>query len=378
MNSILLAPDSFKGSLTALEAARAMTRGIHNVFPNCKVMLHPVSDGGEGLVSVLCHALRGEIQTTKVQGPLPGQHVQARWGIAQNGMLAIIEMAEAAGLNLVPRDKRDPKHTTTVGVGELLRVALDHGVQSIIIGIGGSATNDGGAGMVSALGARFFDHDGYDIPFGGAALAALHKIDTGNLDARLNSVSIMIASDVQNTLCGNEGASSIYGPQKGATKEDVLILDEALMHYAAVVRNDLGLDVLSISGGGAAGGLGAGLIAFCGAKMRRGIDVVLDVTGFDERVCVADLVITGEGRLDEQVFFGKAVSGVVERAQRSNVPVAAIVGSIVGERDRFVNEQFLCDVETLVDERIDPEQAMKSAAEIVSAKTEILLHRMQR
>lgn len=375
MKTILVAPDSFKGSLSARDAAAAMELGVKNILPDSVVIKHPISDGGEGLVDILTPALNGKFVTTEVSGPFPGQRAKARWGLSGDQSTGIIEMAEAAGLTLAPPGKRDPKIATTYGVGELIRAALDAGVTSLIIGIGGSATNDGGAGMAEALGVRFMKKSGQLLGRGGAALAALDRIDVSDKDPRVDQTEIIVASDVQNTLCGELGASAVYGPQKGASPRDVKVLDAALFRYGEVLQSALGIDVLSIPGGGAAGGLGAGLVAFCGAQLRRGIDVVFHVTNFDDHLLSADLVITGEGRIDEQVRFGKALAGVIERAQRAGVPVAAVVGSVDGNRESFVNRQFLADLESLVDANATAEQAMRNASSLISQKTEFLLRR---
>ncbi len=375
MKTILIAPDSFKGSLTARDAAAAIERGVKEVLPDSIAIQHPISDGGEGLVDILTTALQGTFVTSEVQGPLPGQWVKARWGLSEDRSTAIIEMAEAAGLGLVPEDKRDPKITTTYGVGELIRAALDAGASSLVIGIGGSATNDGGAGMAQALGVRFLDGNGKPLAGGGAALAKLETIDVQKKDPRLGATEVIVASDVQNILCGEQGASAVFGPQKGATSADVKILDAALLQYGQLVRSTLGIDVLHIRGSGAAGGLGAGLVAFCDAVLKRGIDVVLEATKFDDHLRAADVVITGEGRIDEQVRFGKALSGVIERANRAGVPVLAIVGSLEGDRSAFVSPAFLLDLESLVDSHTTPEMAMRNASTLLSKKTGVLLRR---
>jgi glycerate kinase len=352
-----------------------MEQGVLQLLPDAHVIKHPVSDGGEGLVSVVTPALGGCIVTTNVAGPLPGQRVDARWGLSSDGSLAIIEMAEAAGLSLVPIDRRDPKITTTYGVGELIRAALDAGVSSILIGIGGSATNDAGAGMAEALGVKFFNASGKSLDRGGAALVDIVSVDDQGKDARLDNVEILVACDVQNTLCGIEGASAVYGPQKGARLSDVSLLDKALLRFGKTVQTDLGMDVLNLPGGGAAGGMGAGLVAFCGATLKRGIDLVLQLTGFDDCLQGADFVITGEGRIDRQVRFGKALSGVVEQARRSNIPVAAVVGSIEGSRESFLNDGFLDDLEPLVDAHTSIEEAMRNAQTLIAERTKLLIQR---
>jgi len=352
-----------------------MEQGVLQLLPDAHIIKHPVSDGGDGLVSVVTPALGGCIVKTNVCGPLPGQRVDAQWGLSSDGSFAIIEMAEAAGLTLVPPDLRDPKITTTYGVGELIRAALDAGVSSILIGIGGSATNDGGAGMAEALGVRFNDASGKLLDRGGAALVNLASIDAQAKDARIDKVEVLVACDVLNTLCGIQGASAVYGPQKGARLSDVSLLDKALLRFGKTVQADLGVDVLNLPGGGAAGGLGAGLVAFCGATLKRGIDLVLQVTGFDDLLKGADLVITGEGKIDRQVRFGKALSGVVEQTRHHNIPIVAVVGSIEGSRDSFLNDDFLADLEPLVDVHTSIEEAMRNAHTLVTERTKLLIQR---
>ncbi len=373
--TILIAPDSFKGSLTAQEAAAAMERGVLEALPDAKIIKHPVSDGGEGLVSVVTPVLGGRIVSTNVAGPLPGQRVNARWGLSTRGSIAVIEMAEAAGLPLVPINRRDPKVTTTYGVGEIIRAALDMHVSSIIMGIGGSATNDGGAGMAEALGIHFLDASGVRLRLGGASLAAVSRIDIRERDPRLDAVEVLVACDVQNTLCGKLGASAVYGPQKGAALSDVALLDRALEKFAATVRSAMEIDVLGIPGGGAAGGLGAGLVAFCRGKLMPGIDLVLQVTKFEDRLADADLVITGEGKIDRQTRFGKAISGVIGLARQHDIPVVAVVGALEGRRERYVGADFLADIESLVDAQTPEHEAMSHAPTLVSEKTKLLLQR---
>jgi glycerate 2-kinase len=352
-----------------------MERGVQEALPGARVVKIPISDGGEGLVSVVTPAVGGCIVTTNVSGPLPHQRVDARWGLSSNGKLAILEMAEAAGLTLVPAGRRNPKITTTYGVGELIRTALDAGVTSIVVGIGGSATNDGGAGMAEALGARFLDATGNILPRGGAALSGIAAIDDSGKDPRLSKVDILVACDVQNTLCGVHGASAVYGPQKGANLADVSLLDKSLLRFGTAIRAHLGIDILDLPGGGAAGGLGAGLVAFCGATLRSGIDLVLQVTGFDDHLQGADLVITGEGKIDGQVFFGKALSGVIGQARRRKVEVVAVVGAVDGSRETFLKDGYLDDLESLVGGETSREEAMRNAQFLVAERTKVLIQR---
>jgi len=360
---VLVAPDSFKGSLSATDAAAAIGKGVQDVFPEVQVILHPVSDGGEGLVDVLVPALGGQFVLADVSGPLPGSVVHARWGLSSDRSMAVMEMAQAAGLGLIPEDRRDPKVTTTYGVGELIRAALDRGAHSILLGIGGSATNDGGAGMARALGARFLDRGGRELAAGGAALQNLDAIDLSGLDPRLRVANITVACDVRNPLTGPTGASAVYGPQKGATPADVAVLDCALGILRDKILNVCGVDVQTIPGSGAAGGLGAALVAFCGARLQSGIDVVLESTGFDHLLAGADLVITGEGRMDEQTLYGKALAGILQHAGKQRVPVAAIVGSLGAPREMLIGPKAFCAIEVLVSDTVTTADAIRNAPE---------------
>ncbi|TYS18463.1 glycerate kinase [Rossellomorea vietnamensis] len=330
MKKVVIAPDSFKESLTALEAANAIEEGLKEVLPNVEFVKVPMADGGEGTVQSLVEATGGKIEHATVTGPL-GDKVMAFYGLLGDGQTAVIEMAAASGLELVPITKRDPMTATTFGTGELISIALDKGVERIIIGIGGSATNDGGAGMFQALGGRLLDGDGVDIPFGGAALANLRRIDLTNLDQRLHHVEVDVACDVDNPLTGPKGASAIYGPQKGATKEQIELLDAHLVHYANVINRDVGKDIQFIPGAGAAGGLGAGLLAFLSASLKRGGDLVIEATKLAEAVQDADLVITGEGGINHQTIYGKTPICVAKTAKQYNVPVIALAGSLTND-----------------------------------------------
>jgi glycerate kinase len=324
---VVLAPDKFKGSLTAPEAARAMARGVAAACPGADVDLVPMADGGEGTVEALVAATGGTFREATVTGPL-GSPVVATFGLTGDGKTAILEMAAASGLVLVPPDSRDPRIATTRGTGELLLDALDLGATSIILGIGGSATNDGGAGLAQALGARLLDGEGRELPPGGAPLARLARIDPSGLDPRLALVSIRVACDVANPLCGPTGASAVYGPQKGASPAIVAELDAALGHFARAIARDLGRDVAGLPGAGAAGGLGAGLVAFAGGSLTPGIDLVIDAVGLRDRLRGADLCLTGEGSLDASSAFGKTAVGVAEMARSLGVPCLALAGAI--------------------------------------------------
>nr|WP_233499009.1 glycerate kinase [Pantoea sp. ARC607] len=327
---IVIAPDSYKESLSALDVASAIEAGFRDIFPDAHYVKIPLADGGEGTVEAMVAATKGKIVRLKVTGPL-GTQVDAFYGLSGDESTAYIEMAAASGLERVPACQRDPLITTSFGTGELIRHALDKGVDHIIIGIGGSATNDGGAGMMQALGARLLDASGQQIGYGGGALARLASIDIDALDARLQRCRIEVACDVTNPLTGKEGASAIFGPQKGATPALVQQLDQALSHYAAIIQRDLDIDVLTIPGGGAAGGMGAALHAFCHAELRRGIEIVTEALGLAEQVKDADLVITGEGRIDSQSINGKVPIGVARVAKRFDKPVIGIAGSLTAD-----------------------------------------------
>lgn len=329
---IVIAPDSFKESLSAMEAAQAIERGFKTVFPHADYYKMPMADGGEGTVRSLVDATNGTIEERIVTGPL-GNPVKAFFGVMGDGRKAVIEMAAASGLHLVPVGQRNPLVTTTRGTGELILTALDLGVEHIIIGIGGSATNDGGAGMVQALGGRLLDGNGADIEAGGGVLSEIVSIDLSKLDQRLKKVKIEVACDVDNPLTGPRGASAIFGPQKGATPEMVQLLDQNLTHFADVVEASIGKSFRTIEGAGAAGGLGASLVAFLNAELKRGIQIVLDAVNFADVVKDADLVITGEGRIDHQTIYGKTPIGVAKAAKKYGVPVIGIAGSLSHDCD---------------------------------------------
>lgn len=324
---IILAPDSFKESMTAKEACEVIERGMKKIIPDLECISVPMADGGEGTTQSLVDATGGEFYTQRVLGPL-GESVEARFGILGDGKTAILEMAAASGLELVPKEKRDATVTTTYGTGELIRAALDKNVETILIGIGGSATNDGGAGMIQALGGKLLDSCGKEIGFGGGQLSNLSKIDLSNLDKRLEKTKIIVACDVQNPLTGVSGASHIFGKQKGANEEQRELLDKNLKHYAEIIRRDVGKDVENIPGAGAAGGLGAGLMAFLSAELKKGIEIVIEYSKLEEKMQGADLVITGEGSIDAQTRFGKTPYGVAMTAKKYGIPVIALAGNV--------------------------------------------------
>ncbi len=364
---IIVAPDSFKGSVSALGVAEAMERGIHAVFPEAEVIKVPIADGGEGTVEALVAATGGRLQRTEVRGPL-GQPVGAQWGVSGDGTTAFIEMASASGLPLVPKERRDPRIASTFGTGELMKAALDAGLRKLVVGIGGSATNDGGTGMARALGVRFLDAEGRDLPEGGAALARLARIDLSKLDSRLADAAILVACDVDNPLCGPRGASAVYGPQKGATPEVVNELDAALAVLAGVATTTTGRDIARSPGAGAAGGLGAGLLFFTPASLRPGVAIVLETTGFDVLVQDADLVITGEGRTDFQTAMGKAPVGVAGVARRHGVPVICLSGGL-GEGADDVLAHGIDALASTVPQPMTLEACMAQGADLVEAAT---------
>lgn len=364
---IIVAPDSFKGSLSALEVAQAMARGVRAVFPGAEVIEVPIADGGEGTVEALVMATGGSLRKAAVRGPL-GDPVQAFWGVLGDGRTAVLEMAAASGLTLVPEGGRDPRLASTCGTGELLKAALDAGLRRIILGIGGSATNDGGAGLARALGVRFLDETERELPEGGGALAQVARVDLAGLDSRLQDAEILVACDVDNPLCGPRGATAVFGPQKGATPEMVRELDVALAAFARVAARDTGRDVAGIPGAGAAGGLGAGLLFFTPARLRPGVEIVLEAVDFEAKVQGADLVITGEGRTDAQTAMGKAPVGVAAVAKRQGVPVVCLSGGL-GDGAEAVLAMGVDALASAVPGPLSLEGCMAAGATLVEAAT---------
>ena len=364
--TIIVCPDSFKGSLSSMEVADAIERGIRSITgADARIHKIPLADGGEGTVDALVGAKDGRVCTARVMDPL-GREIEAFYGILDASVVAVIEMSSASGLCLLSDNERDPLVTSTYGTGQLIEAALDAGALKIVIGIGGSATNDGGAGAMTALGARFLDANGRELPPGGAALIDLDRIDMSGFRFPVGRVEVEVACDVANPLCGPMGASAVYGPQKGATPEMVEQLDAALARYAEVIKRDLGADIADMPGAGAAGGLGAGLAAFLGAKLKSGIDMVMDVAGFDEALKSADLVITGEGRIDEQTAYGKTIGGVLKRASAAGVPVVAIAGSISGDLTAL-HDAGLTAAYSITSESVSVEYAMSHATELIES-----------
>ncbi|MDU7148950.1 MAG: glycerate kinase [Clostridium sp.] len=324
----ILAPDSFKESMTSKDACNAMERGIKKVIKDAICIKVPMADGGEGTVEALVEATEGRFVSAVVTDPLGHRKIKATYGILGNGEKAIIEMASASGIHLVEGKNRNPLITTTYGTGELILDAINRGIKHIIIGIGGSATNDGGAGMIQALGAHLLDKEGKELNFGGSELIKLNTIDLTNFDKRLNDVIFEVACDVNNPLIGENGASRIFGPQKGATEDMIIQLDEALANYAEVIKRELGIDVANVEGAGAAGGVGAALLAFFNGRLKSGIELIIKHTDLENKIKEADFVFTGEGSIDRQTIFGKTPMGVASVAKKSGVKTIAFAGKI--------------------------------------------------
>lgn len=362
---IIIASDSYKGSLSSSEVANACEAGIKKVI-EAEIVKMTIADGGEGTVDALVEARRGSYKYLDVSDPL-GRSIKAKYGVI--GDAAVIEMAAASGLTLLKEEERNPLITTTYGTGQLIKGALDSGCRKIYIGIGGSATNDGGMGMAQALGVSFTDTAGNELGNGGGELSKLYDIDIKSLDPRILDTEIIIISDVTNPLCGEKGASNVYGPQKGADKEMIKTLDNNLLHYADMIKERLHKDILDIPGSGAAGGLGGGLIAILNAKICRGIETVLDLIGIDDHLKDSDLVITGEGRIDGQSIFGKVPVGVGKRAMRYNVPAIAIVGSI-GEDYEKVYEYGIKAVIDIVNRPMTLSEAIENASCLIEKAVE--------
>ncbi|TYP56169.1 glycerate kinase [Thermosediminibacter litoriperuensis] len=368
---VVIAPDSFKGSLTSLQAANAMERGVMKAASSTNADVEaykiPMADGGEGTVEAVICAAGGRIVKTRVLDPL-GRMIDSFFGVLPDGT-AVLEMAAASGLNLLKPGERNPMVTTTYGTGQLIKAAMDYGCRKLIIGIGGSATNDGGVGMAQALGIKFLDAEGKEIGFGGGELSRIERIDISGLDPRVKEADIVVACDVKNVLCGPGGASAVYGPQKGATPEMVKILDENLRHLAEVIKKDLGKDIAEVPGSGAAGGLGAALIAFLNSQLRPGIEIIMDITHFSDRVSKADLIITGEGCTDYQTLFGKVPFGIGQVAKRFNKPVICISGSL-GENYEQLYDAGITALFSITNKPMTLEEAMERGEELLEKAAE--------
>lgn len=365
---IVVAPDKFRGSLSAADAARFMAEGARRAAPLAEIIPIPMADGGEGTVEALVAATNGSIREARVRGPL-GSPVIAQFGVVGDGKTAILEMASASGLTLIEPSHRDPASSSTYGTGELLRAALDAGVRRVILGIGGSATNDGGAGFAQALGYRLLDGEGNDIPPGGGSLNRLARIEAANADPRLTGIEISAACDVDNPLCGVRGASVIFGPQKGANPETISVLDRNLAHLAMIIERDLGKQVAELPGAGAAGGLGAGLVAFVGANLQPGVDLVAQAVGLEHAIRGADLVLTGEGAIDRSSAGGKTAMGVSRIARHLGVPAIGLAGTIGQGAEAALGGGMLAYF-SICNRPMNLETAIKNAPELLASLAE--------
>jgi glycerate 2-kinase len=365
---IVIAPDSFKGSLNAVEAAKAIETGVHKAHPYANTLCLPVADGGEGTLDTLVAATNGQKIPVLVTGPL-GQKVEAEYGVLGDGMTCVIEMANASGISLIPREELNPLKATTFGTGELIKQAVNDGFRSFILALGGSATNDGGAGMLQALGLSLLDEQGNQISTGGAELAKIRSTDVSDFDERIQDCQFLIASDVENPFIGPNGASHVFGPQKGATPEMVLLLDACLTHWADEVEKVTGVHLHDLPGAGAAGGIGGAFQAFFPSRLRRGIDVVIEYTNLHSALEGADLVITGEGQVDFQTASGKTPMGVAQAALSKNIPTVILAGS-VGKGIEELYQYGIVSVNSIINKPMDLKEAMENAGELLEQATE--------
>ncbi|MBM7554474.1 glycerate kinase [Thalassobacillus pellis] len=378
---IIVAPDSFKGSLSAVEVSNSIHLGIKRVFPQAEVLQLPVADGGEGTMDTLVSATGGEKREATVVGPL-GNKVEASYGILGDGETCVIEMASASGLALIPDGKLSPLKATTYGTGQLIKKALDDGFSSFILALGGSATNDGGAGMLQALGLNILDEQSKPIAYGGGELNKVTKIEMESFDERIKGCQFLIASDVQNPFIGSEGASHIFGPQKGATPDMVRLLDQNMDHWANEIEKVTGIQLHELPGAGAAGGIGGAFLAFFPSKMKRGIDIVLEHTGLIDSLKGTDLVITGEGQVDLQTASGKTPMGVAQAAHRENIPTVIIAGS-VGEGVEILYQFGVVSVSSIINRPLTLRESMKNADVLLTTSAEQVVrsffhHRLHR
>jgi len=371
MMKIVVAPDSFKGSLSAVEVCEFVERGVKRVDPNIEVIKVPMADGGEGTVHSLVASTGGRIINTKVRGPLM-EIVNGFYGILGDGKTAVIEMAAASGLTLISMEERNPMKTTTYGTGELIKHALNMGCRNIILGLGGSATNDGGAGMAQALGVRFINKNRNDIEVCGRRLDEIYEIDMDGFDEKIKECNITAACDVDNPLCGEKGASKVYGPQKGADEMMVEILDRNLEHYGRLLEKTLNVSIMDYPGAGAAGGMGAGVMAFLGASLKKGIDIVVEASGLENIIRDADLVITGEGSIDYQTAFGKTPYGVAKTAAKYNIPVVAIAGHI-GQGAETLYEKGFTSIFSIAEGPISLEESMANCSQLLERASERII-----
>ena len=371
IKKILISPQEFKESLTGLEVANAIQEGINKVDSKIKTSLVPVADGGDGTLQTMVDVTGGEIITETVRDPL-GRNIDSVWGKLGDDSSAVIEMAKASGLALLNENEKSATLTSTYGTGQLFKFALDQGIKNFIIGIGGSATNDGGAGFVSALGAKLYDENGKEVESNGISLSSIRDIDMSNFDKRVKNTSVRVACDVTNPLCGNEGASAIFGPQKGANPEEVNLLDKNLLHWASLIKDQLGKDILNVPGAGAAGGLGAGLMAFTDAELSIGANIVLDSLNYDEHLRDVDLVIVGEGSTDKSTQFNKSPVAVAMRAKKLGIPVICLSGS-VGQGYSESRDLGISSFFSIVSGPIELKYAIENAHELIVKSTEEII-----
>jgi glycerate kinase len=369
--NILIAPDSFKDCMSSREVAKNIETGIKNVMPDAGIKILPLADGGEGTVEALVDATKGEIRKVQAHDPLM-RKIDSFIGILGDKKTVVIEMAAASGIELLKESERNPWITTTYGTGELINHALDAGCKNLVIGIGGSSTNDAGVGMVQALGGKFIDSAGKEIGYGGGCLGEISEIDISDLDSRIKNCSILVACDVDNPLYGEKGAAMVYSPQKGAGPEMAVKLDRNLRHFAELVKQTLHIDIAGIPGSGAAGGIGAGLMAFMGARLKPGFEIVKDIVRLEEEMEKADIVITGEGKIDYQTQYGKAPFGVAQIAVKYKKPVAALAG-ILGERYEELYSRGFDMIIPIAEESMDLEESIRKADILIQSATERII-----
>ena len=369
--NIVITPDSFKECLTATEVAKNITKGILNVYPNAKINEIPISDGGEGLLESLVIPFGGKIISVKVKDPL-SRDIYSEYGILKDGKTAVIEMAKASGLELLKDKEKNPLITTTFGTGQLIKDALDKGCKKLIIGLGGSATNDGGSGMAKALGIKFFNARNEELKPGGGNLGSLNNIDLSGIDKRIKDCEIVVACDVTNPLTGPNGASYVYGAQKGGSQETLDVLDQNLKNYANIIKAAINKDIESIAGAGAAGGTGAGLLAFLNAKLVNGIELILETLQLEAHIKKADLIITGEGKIDSQTLHGKTVAGIARMAKKHHVPVIVITGKIGEDIDPIYN-MGVNAIYSIVNQPMELSTALKNADILIRSCTENII-----
>ena len=368
IKKILLSPQEFKESLSGYEVASAMKDGILRVDPLVNIEISPVADGGDGTLKTMVDVTNGNIVEETVENPL-GDQIQAEWGKLGTSQTAVIEMARASGLALLKENEKSALKTTTYGTGQLFKSALDQGIKKFILAIGGSATNDGGAGFATAIGARLLDKNNNAIYPSGENLSLIEKIDLSNLDQRIKDIEVQVACDVNNPLCGETGASAIFGPQKGASTNDIDILDSNLLHWSELIRNQMGKDVKDIPGAGAAGGLGAGLMAFVNAELALGADIVLNTLDYEKKLKDIDLVIVGEGQTDKSTQYNKSPVAVSTRAKKLGIPVICISGSL-GEGYKECTNQGIDSFFSIVNKPMELEFALNNAYDLISSSTE--------